>query len=184
MKATLKIGALSVLAITALTACAGDGTTLVGTKRGQSRPGLYMALVPTGGYCYWERLRNTSGQFSGIIENGISSGGREFVQIAPTDKAWSSNGCGAWTAPKAASYNPNRSTAKPGSYRIPNDMVPGTFSAPGGASCYWERVSSWSHDVEDVIANNLGSGRQIVTIASTDKGFTSSGCGNWTRIGN
>jgi hypothetical protein len=184
VKSTVKIGALGILAVSTLAACAGDGTYLVGTRSGQTRPGLYTAAITAGGYCYWERLRNTSGQFSGIIENGTSGAGREFVQIAATDKAFSSDGCGKWSAAKAGSYNPNRSTAQPGSYRVPNDLLPGTYAAPGGSACYWERVSSWSHDFSNLITNHLGNGRQIVTIAATDKGFTSDGCGNWKRIGN
>ncbi len=167
-----------------LAGCFGDGTTLVGGAGGQAKSGLYTAAVPAGGFCYWERRSDTSGEVSGILANGLASDGRQFMQVLPTDRAVSSNGCGIWDTPKATSYNPNRVTAKDGEYRIPTDLLPGTYAAPGGDSCYWERVSSWTGDADAIIANGLGGGRQVVTIAPTDAGFSSSACGNWTRIGN
>jgi hypothetical protein len=175
--------AIAIGLIGGLAGCFGDGTTLVGNANGQTKAGLYTVSVAAGGYCYWERLRNTSGQFSGIIENGIETSGRVFLQVLPTDRAVSSNGCGNWDIAKATSYNTNRATAKPGAYRVRTDLLPGTYTAPGGSFCYWERLRSWTGNLAGIVANNIGPGRQVVTIASTDTGFSSHGCGNWTRTG-
>jgi hypothetical protein len=169
--------------VAALAGCFGDGTTLVGATGGQVKPGLYTAAVPAGGMCLWERLRDLSGQLPGIITDGLVFGGRQFLQVLPTDKAVRSAGCGVWDTPKQASYNPNRATAKAGEYRISNDLLPGTYAAPGGSSCFWERLSAWTGETSAIIAHTAGPGRQVVTVASTDVGFSTTGCGNWTRIG-
>jgi hypothetical protein len=169
--------------VAGLAGCFGDGTSLVGGAGGQVKPGLYTAAVPAGGQCLWERLRNLSGQLPGIITDGLVFGGRQFVQILPTDKAIKSEGCGGWDLAKPTSYNPDRATAKQGEYRVPNDLLPGTYASPGGGSCYWARLSAFTGETLAIIANNFGAGRQLVTIAPTDAGFSSSGCGNWSRIG-
>ncbi|MGZ4618531.1 MAG: hypothetical protein ACXV5Q_10660 [Frankiaceae bacterium] len=49
-----------------------------------------------GPMCYWERLRGTSGSFNDIIANGISFHGPIVVTLAPTDRAFRSEGCQPW----------------------------------------------------------------------------------------
>jgi hypothetical protein len=44
-------------------------------------------------------------------------------------------------------------------------------------------MSSFGHTVDDIIANDAGTIGPIVTIAATDAGFSSSGCGTWTKQG-
>ena len=51
--------------------------------------GLYQG---NGESCYWERLKNVAGGFDGIIAND-GPDGNFFVQIAPTDFAFSINRC-------------------------------------------------------------------------------------------
>jgi hypothetical protein len=169
--------------VAGLAGCFGEGTTLVGSASGQVKPGLYTAAVPAGGMCLWERLRDLSGQLPGIITDALVFGGRQFLQVLPSDKAIRSNGCGFWVTPKSISYNPNRATAKQGQYRIPTDLLPGTYAAPGGSSCYWERLSAWTGETSAIIAHKVVTGRQTMTISATDVGFLTSDCGNWTRIG-
>ena len=68
-----------------------------------------------------------------------------------------------------------------GTKRIGSDIPAGTYrtrSAPSG--CYWERLSGFSGELKDIIANDFSSGYQVVTIKSTDKGFNSSSCGKWS----
>src|ERR1700752_4855766 len=43
-------------------------------------------------YCYWERLRNTSGELDAIIANDVVQG-PAIVTIAPTDVAFKTSGC-------------------------------------------------------------------------------------------
>lgn len=68
-----------------------------------------------------------------------------------------------------------------GQYRVGTDIAPGTYVAPGGTTCYWERQSTFGGSgVESIIANDLSQGGQVVvTIAASDKGFKTSGCGTW-----
>lgn len=73
----------------------GDGTYLVGVD---IEPGRYRTFVPTSSFnCFWQRLRNTSGQESAVIANGNNGGGTRFaVVIADDDVAFTTTGCGVW----------------------------------------------------------------------------------------
>lgn len=64
-----------------------DGISLVGTD---IQPGTYKSTSPD---CYFARLSDTSGGFSGIITNG---NGATIVTIDPTDKAFESRRCAPW----------------------------------------------------------------------------------------
>ena len=50
-------------------------------------------------------------------------------------------------------------------------------------SCYWERLTGFSGDFDDLEANGLGASNVVLTIKSTDAGFKSSNCGTWTKTG-
>lgn len=100
MKATLLIAA----AVTAAYGCASpaaadepkypntfmeqDGIYLVGTD---IRPGLYLTMGGVdAGNCSWTRTTA-----SGTSDHGGSSEA-QYILIAPTDKKFETNGCGAW----------------------------------------------------------------------------------------
>ncbi|MDV9176507.1 hypothetical protein R6V09_41075 [Streptomyces sp. W16] len=75
-----------------------------------------------------------------------------------------------------------------GTYVVGKDIKPGTYrtSGPQGGlvtNCYWARLSSTSGDLRDIIANGNTQGQTIVTIAPTDKAFTTTGCKRWTKAG-
>lgn len=69
-----------------------------------------------------------------------------------------------------------------GTYEIGPDVRPGTYvsSTPDSGNCYWARLNS-SDGIGGIIANGNSAGRVVVTIKSTDKFFTSSGCNAWTK---
>jgi hypothetical protein len=70
----------------------GDGTYTVGVD---IAPGTYRTVgAPSD--CYWARLSGTSGSFDDIIANDFANGWA-VVTIAPTDKAFKTDGCGTWT---------------------------------------------------------------------------------------
>lgn len=71
-------------------------------------------------------------------------------------------------------------TFGPGTQIVGRDIAPGTYRAPGGDFCYWERLSGFNGTLGNIIANELSRGPQIVTISATDKGFDSTRCGTWT----
>lgn len=68
-----------------------------------------------------------------------------------------------------------------GDHRVPQDMKPGTYrtreASPG---CYFEVLRDFSGDLDSIIANANVSGPAIVTIPRTAKGFSTSGCADWT----
>ena len=69
----------------------GDGTWMVGTD---IEAGVYRN--DGGSLCYWERLSGLSGELGDIIANGLPEG-QAVVEIAGSDTAFSSQGCGTWT---------------------------------------------------------------------------------------
>lgn len=70
---------------------AGDGEYLVGQDM---KAGTYKTAGSTDGLCYWERDKDSSGEFSSIIANGSPSGtGRVTVKKGEVFK---SQGCDDW----------------------------------------------------------------------------------------
>lgn len=74
-----------------------------------------------------------------------------------------------------------------GTWIIGTDVEAGTFRTvvpTNSRNCYWERLSGFSGDLDDILANdNNDPGAQvIVEISPSDVGFTSRGCGTWERI--
>ncbi len=69
-----------------------------------------------------------------------------------------------------------------GTFVVGKDIQPGTYrtrvASPG---CYFARLKGFSGSTDDIIANDDTDAPAIITIASTDKGFQSTGCGTWTK---
>ena len=158
----------------ALTTPSGDGTWVVGNE---FAPGTY-AAGPGLEFCSWKRLSGFSGDFDDIIAIDISP--RPIVTILATDAGFTSGGCNRWMPIADALTTPSGD----GTWVVGNEFAPGTYAAgPGLEFCSWKRLSGFSGDFDDIIAIDVGSGRQVVTIEETDVGFTSSGCGQWEKIG-
>jgi len=66
-----------------------------------------------------------------------------------------------------------------GTFRVGSDVQPGTYESSGQSGCYWARLSGFSGQVSDVIANGNSDGPVVVTIEAGDAGFQSDGCGTW-----
>jgi hypothetical protein len=75
-----------------------------------------------------------------------------------------------------------RRTFGDGIYRVGKDIDPGTYRASGGSNCYWARLSGFSGNLGQIIANGIGSPHPLVTISASDVGFESQRCGTWTRV--
>lgn len=150
-----------------------DGTLLVGSELA---PGRWTS----GGNCYWERLSGVGGTFEEIITND-NPAGQAIVDIAATDAAFSSSGCGHWNV-----YQPPSAPADTftdGDWAVNEQIAPGTYRAEGATTCYWERASGFGHVFEEIIANDNPEGQPIVETGASDVRFTSSGCGTWSRAG-
>lgn len=70
----------------------------------------------------------------------------------------------------------------PGTQRVGEDIPAGTYRTRRDPEyCYWERLSGFSGEFEDVITNGLSLHNQVVTILPEDAGFDSDqDCGIWT----
>ena len=140
-----------------------------------------------------------------LIIVGIAGGGssddaasNESVVVAePTDKPGESEPTPVPEAteipqPTATSEPPPTTTPVPGpvttfgdgTYIVGVDIQPGTYRNEGAGSCYWERLSGFGGAIDDIISNDNNDAIAIVTIATSDAGFSASRCGTWTRIGN
>jgi len=151
----------------------GDGTWVVGK---QIAAGTYHAAG--GGDCYWARERDLSGGTSAILANDTPSG-PVTVTILPTDVGFQTQGCGTWSPEPAT--GPQATSFGDGVYAVGIDIAPGTYSAPGGTNCYWERDSDLTGNSNSIIANDTPTGPVTVPIAPTDKGFKTAGCGTWKQ---
>ena len=149
----------------------GDGTWLIHTD---VVPGLYSA--PGGDSCYWERLSGFGD--SDIIANGFGSI-RPVVEISPEDQGFSTSDCGRWRL-VAEVLIPQISSIPDGTWLVGEEVAPGRWAAPGGDSCYWERLSGFGGS--DIIANGFGSIRPVVEISPEDQGFSTSDCGRWRLV--
>ena len=140
--------------------------------------GTYRTLASAEG-CYWERLRGLSGHPSEIIANDISTESMT-VTVEPGDAAFRVSRCGIWTAdvtPDVTGRDPVAPIGD-GTWLVGAELAPGTWTATGGSTCLWERLSGFRGQPEDVIASDS---TRTVTITSTDLGFRSRRCGTWTR---
>ena len=153
----------------------GDGTWIVGTD---IAPGLY--ATSGGEFCYWARLKGFSGTLDDVLVNQIGTG-RQVVSIATNDVGFETNGCGEWR-PISSETVTTVSVIADGIWLVNAEVAPGTYSAPGGDFCYWARLEGFSGTLDDVLVNQIGAGRQVVTIATNDVGFETGGCGDWRPI--
>jgi hypothetical protein len=153
----------------------GDGTFNVGTD---IEPGTYRTRVGSPG-CSWYRLKGFSG-FAGDIITNDATDGPAVVTIAASDKGFSSSLCGTWTTDLSAIVSPG-SPFPDGTYIVGTDLTAGAYRSSASASCRWERLSGFGGTLDQIIADGGTDTGAIVTISASDKGFSSSNCGPWTK---
>lgn len=77
-------------------------------------------------------------------------------------------------------------TFGPGTWRIGEQLPPGTYQTAGPQSgfplCYWSRLSGFSGEFTEIIANDVAYGPATVAVAPGDAAFETSGCQPWSRI--
>ena len=155
----------------------GDGIHVVGTD---IAPGTYRNSSSSAG-CYWERLSGFGGTFGEIIANEFAAY-RQVVTIEETDVGFSSEDCGTWTQDLSPITSSPTAPFGDGMYLVGVDIAPGTWRNAGSSGCYWARLSGFSHEFADIIANEYSDSQQTVTISSSDVGFESDDCGTWQRL--
>ena len=141
-------------------------------------PGTYRAIPPDlsgDGFCYWERVSGFGGTDAETIANSAGVGPR-VVTIGTGDAGFNSDDCGTWTSDVSAIPGPYGD----GVWIVGTDLEPGRYSSEGGAACVWQRLSGFGGTADESLTVGLTG---TVEILATDRGFSSSNCGIWTREG-
>jgi len=158
----------------------GEGTQVVGVD---VAAGTYRAVHDGG--CYWERLSGFGGSLDEIIANDfITDAGPAVVTIKPGDAGFSSQRCGSWTS-DLRPILADRTTFGSGTFIVGTDIDPGTYRTDGAAGCYWARLSGFGGTLNEINANDFVPDPvpSLVTIRASDRGFLSSRCGQWRKVG-
>jgi hypothetical protein len=87
----------------------------------------------------------------------------------------------AATADPAAA-DPGSTIPGTGTYLVGKDVKAGVYRSTGNDYCYWQRSKDASGTLDSIIANDIGTGRRLVYVKTTDKVFTSNDCRTWTRL--
>ena len=157
-------------------------------------PGQYRVPtdIPVGRYdsdpvngCHFARVRNFGGTPSDAIVDQILNfdAGQWIIDLLSTDGGFVTDAnCGFWfTTPRRGLSD----SITAGMWIVGAQIAPGTYRADNSAQgCYWQRVSNFTGAIDAIIASQFvtSPGVQLVTIASTDAGFSATAeCGTWTR---
>lgn len=145
-----------------------NGTWLVGD---QIDPGLHRLYNTEP--CYWARLSGFTGEFDDINANDNVTG-YFIVDIQATDEGFELS-CWGDGAEQVDGYpdgplTPDSALVPSGVYEVGADITPGVYQLNG--SCYWARLSGFTGEFDDIIANDNADGQFIVDIQATDAGFT------------
>lgn len=167
---------------TPVVATFGSGDLIVGVD---VDPGTYRTRTASS-FCYWERVSGFGGTLDEIIANG-TGGGYFVVTIAAGDAGFSSSGCGTWSADlSAVTAAPTDPFSEDGIYIVGEDIAPGTWRSTGGSGfgCYAARLSGFGGTLDDIISNDISTeGGLIINVAASERGFETSGCGTWEKVG-
>lgn len=129
----------------------------------------------TSGSCYWERLAGFSGEMDDVIANGNNTL-LFVVDVAADDVGFRINcrdGDTFLSANQYAGITPDTDLTgfMNGMLEVgaDKDIAPGRYRFTG--SCYWARLSGFSGEMDDLIANGNEDGSFIVEIDPADAGF-------------
>ena len=153
-----------------------DGTYLIPD---QLAAGTYRTLAYTTD-CYWVRFSGFDSGLADWVASRVGSG-YQVVTLDADDAGFDSESCGAWTDDLAPVLE-SRTLFHAGTYIVGTDIEPGVYRASESENCYWARLSGLGGTDAELLEEELLSTDDLAqaTIAATDVGFTSSGCGTWT----
>lgn len=152
-----------------------DGTWLVGDE---IAPGIYQTDGAVSS-CYWERLSGLGGTFDELIANA-NVDGQGMVEIQDGDVAFSADDCGDWI--ELTALDEPLTSFGDGTWAVGAHIAPGRYRATGGNSCYWERLSGFSGEFDDLISNDNVESQAIVEINANDAGFHTDDCGTFELV--
>jgi hypothetical protein len=100
--------------------------------------------------------------------------------VAKSDAGFETQGCGEWRPVKATAPDKPANKFGDGTYKVKLHIRPGTYKADGTEDvCYWARLKDFSQELDGIITN--GTSPTVIEIAPSDAGFTTFGCGTWSR---
>ena len=138
-------------------------------------PGIYVSAGSSAGplECFWQRLSGLGGTPE-EAKAVVYTVHRSIVEIPASDAAFSSEDCAPWV-PLADAIS-EISSVPDGTWLVGEEVTPGRYVAPGGEACYWERLSDFRGEIDGIISNHFGPGRQVVEIETSDVGFQTLDC--------
>ncbi len=155
----------------------GDGTHIVGAD---IQAGRYEALVP-GDNCSWQRLSGLSGEYRDVLADGNPQH-RTIIDVLVDDAAVVTSGCGPWTGFQP--FDQPLTEFGPGTWAIGEQILPGTYSAPGGAGCFWATVTGFDGSQTSISAiARPETGPVVVTLTTDSEGIVSDNCGKFSQTG-
>ena len=132
----------------------------------------------------WERrkarLRDFEASGGSILSNG-NAARPSVVTIAASDKGFETSRCGDWTT-NLKRITVSETSFGEGTFIVNIDLAPGTYRSAGADGCYWARLKSFAGGIDGIRANGNPTGSAVVTIAASDRGFESNGCGRWSKL--
>jgi hypothetical protein len=127
-------------------------------------------------------LSGFGGEISDIVANGNPSG-QVIVQIKDGDAGFESERCGQWQNITSLPVRSDPTASfSDGTFKVGDQVATGTWKNSGSQFCYWERLSGFGGEIDDIVANGNEDAQAIITIRPGDQGFHSERCGTWTRI--
>jgi hypothetical protein len=144
------------------------GTHIVGDS---IQPGIYRGAAGQSllNSCYWERLRDLSGELGSTIAND-NAVGQFYVEVKATDYALET-ACQLTPLAQAPALSVG-DTVAPGTYLVGRDIRPGTYRGEAGTgvmeSCYWERLNDVAGELGSIIANDNAMGSYFVQVLGSD----------------
>lgn len=121
--------------------------------------------------CYWERLKDLTGNFESILANDNSIG-QYYIEVQSTDYALKTD-CQLTRLPTIPAHTGEYPLViSAGTYLVGSDIQPGTYKGQGGnditSSCYWERLRSVSGGFDSILANDNATGQYYVQVLASD----------------
>jgi ribosomal protein L11 len=154
-------------------------------------PGTYYSTdIGEDGYdCYFERrsvktLTSATGLLGYWQWWEYQFGGQKVVTIKATDKYFYTDGCASWK-PVITDL---RTSVGDGTWVVGKQMEAGVWKQTGTvdkANCYIEAVRSFTgnYDVDFIMYGTLDKLGEEFRISTDMKGFTTTGCGTFVRVG-
>ncbi len=123
--------------------------------------------------------------FGGIVYLILADEDEDDVAPEPTPVAEAPTPTQAPEEPAPTPDPDQPASFGPGIHTVGEDIQAGIYFANHAEEfCYWERLSDFSGEAEDIIANQISDYRAIVEIQESDAGFSSERCGEWEREAN